>query len=498
MNSSNNSKVTFSVYQNNFFDFVKNETGNAIVNAVAGSGKTFTLLNAMKFVNGSNNIFLAFNKSIQIELESKVPSNIACQTLHSLGLSIFRSRFGRYKIDNRKVDFKMSTIPALTIEKSMTSKEMALTYKKREIVKKIISLCKNTLCDYNSKDVLLNLSIDYSIDFEDFDTSEIFGSIPTIMTKCQDDTFYIDFDDMIYLPVFYKLSSVKFDNIFVDESQDLNRCQMELILSLGKKNSRYFVVGDPYQSIYGFRGADSSSMSRLKEVLNAKEFRLSICYRCPSSHIELAKNIVSHIESKENASQGEIIRINENQIIESFQSNISENPLVLCRKNSPLVSFALQCISKGIKASIKGKDIGENLIHLVNKMNSNNIEDLLSKLSEYEMIETGKLLKRHNEAGADIVSDKISAIKAIAENSNSINDIIDTINRLFNDNTTCGVIFSTIHKAKGLENNIVYIVKPQFIPLQRKNQKEWEVEQEKNLQYVAYTRSKDKLIFVNE
>ncbi len=493
-----NTTVNFSVYQNNFFNFVKTESGNAIVNAVAGSGKTFTLLQAMKFVNGSNNIFLAFNKSIQVELESKVPSNITCKTLHSLGLSIFRSRFGRYKIDNRKVDFKMSTIPALTIEKSMTSKEMALTYKKRDIVKKLVSLCKNTLIDYNNKDALLNLSIDFSIDFEEFDINEIFGSIPSIMSKCQDDTYCIDFDDMIYLPVFYKLSSVKFDNIFVDESQDLNKCQMELILSIGKVNSRYFVVGDPHQSIYGFRGADSSSMSRLQEVLNAKDFPLSICYRCPESHIALAKDIVSHIESKPNASQGEIIRINESQIIESFQSNVSSNPLVLCRKNSPLVSFALQCISKGIKASIKGKDIGENLIHLVNKMEATNIEDLFCKLDEYESTETEKLLKRRNDAGADILSDKVSAIKAIAESSNSINDIIDTIQRLFSDTTSCGIIFSTIHKAKGLENNVVYIVKPQFIPLSRKGQKEWEIVQERNLQYVAYTRSKDKLIFVKE
>jgi superfamily I DNA/RNA helicase len=71
------------------------------------------------------------------------------------------------------------------------------------------------------------------------------------------------------------------------------------------------------------------------------------------------------------------------------------------------------------------------------------------------------------------------------------------IDNIFSDEKG-GTIFSTVHKAKGLESNVVYIIKPDQLPLERKGQKDWEVEQEMNLKYVALTRSKDKLVFVNE
>jgi ATP-dependent exoDNAse (exonuclease V) beta subunit len=60
-----------------------------------------------------------------------------------------------------------------------------------------------------------------------------------------------------------------------------------------------------------------------------------------------------------------------------------------------------------------------------------------------------------------------------------------------------GISLSTIHKAKGLEANNVFIICPSLMPSKSAKQ-EWEITQEKNLIYVAYTRAKNKLAFVDE
>ncbi len=70
----------------------------------------------------------------------------------------------------------------------------------------------------------------------------------------------------------------------VDEAQDLNTCQTEIAIKLGKKG-RILGVGDPKQSVYGFAGADCNSYENFRTRINAIELPLSIRYRCPWSHI---------------------------------------------------------------------------------------------------------------------------------------------------------------------------------------------------------------------
>jgi hypothetical protein len=70
----------WSPLQQDIFDFVQSGHGNAIVEAVAGSGKSTTIVEALKRVKGSS-IFLAFNKSIADELKSR---GVNARTFHSL------------------------------------------------------------------------------------------------------------------------------------------------------------------------------------------------------------------------------------------------------------------------------------------------------------------------------------------------------------------------------------------------------------------------------
>jgi superfamily I DNA/RNA helicase len=362
------------------------------------------------------------------------------------------------------------------------------------MIKNLVSIVKNTLTDHTDSVEIAKVCDYYNVEY-DVDIMPLFRSI---FEKSLDEKFYIDFDDMIYFPVIYKMKFPQFDWVLVDESQDLNRAQIELVLSCVKKpNGRVVAVGDPHQSIYGFRGADTEAMNRIHFAINAKKLPLSVCYRCPSSHIKLAKEIVPQIESFIDNGEGIILKINESNFIDNVKDE--KNPLVLCRINAPLVKYALSLISKGYRAMIKGKDIGQNLQTIIKNLDGENMNDLQISLDSWESKEIEKLSRRNSPKSArQLVNDKAECLKILMDECNSKECIINKIEKLFSDESIQGIQLSTVHRAKGLEADSVYIVEPQLLPLQFENMKDWEKEQEQNICYVAYTRSKNKLVFVNK
>jgi ATP-dependent exoDNAse (exonuclease V) beta subunit len=93
----------------------------------------------------------------------------------------------------------------------------------------------------------------------------------------------------------------------------------------------------------------------------------------------------------------------------------------------------------------------------------------------------------------------IKALEILSDGINQTEELIKRIDEIFpkGDKKGTGIALSTIHKAKGLEANNVYIVCPSLMP-SKAAQKDWEIRQEQNLMYVAYTRAKDTLGFIHE
>lgn len=168
--------------------------------------------------------------------------------------------------------------------------------------------------------------------------------------------------------------------------------------------------------------------------------------------------------------------------------------MVLCRTNAPLVKPCFALIRKGVKATIRGRDIGKGLIDLVKKMNAVDIVDMMSKLSEYLYRETQKLMAARKEAQAASLTDKVNTVIALADGLNSTYELENRILSVFSDKVE-GVVFSTIHKAKGLEADHVSILEPDLMPHPAAS-RDWELQQERNIEYVALTRSKQTLVFV--
>jgi DNA helicase-2/ATP-dependent DNA helicase PcrA len=486
-------EFTPSKYQQAIFDFVQNGNGNAVVEAVAGSGKTSTIVKALEFTSENLEVaFLAFNKKIAEELKERSPKHVHVSTLHSLGFTNIRKVYPKVKVDAGKVRWIIKD----ELE-GMTAYFQQIIETNMNAVIRLVSMLKATLLE-PTNDNLTWIADNYNIEVNG-DWQQIYQMVKIAFEKSNSETWRIDYDDMIYFCASGKVECKKFDWLFVDEAQDLNSSQVEMILHSIHKDSRVICVGDKKQSIYMFRGADTNAIPYLTEKLNAVTLPLSISYRCPKAHVVLAQTLVPQIEASETAKEGVLETIKGRDLL----NKVKVGDLVICRTNAPLVSPAFELIRNGIKAVILGRDIGKGLLDLIEKTEKRNsignLSQLVSALSEYQQTETGKLLAQNKEAKAQHLQDSIETIFALSDGCNTISELKERIETVFSDNQQ-GVVFSSIHKAKGSEAERVFILHPELMPhpMALKSSNPEALQQELNIKYVALTRSKSELYFVEE
>jgi DNA helicase-2/ATP-dependent DNA helicase PcrA len=479
-----------SKYQAAIYDWIRTGTGNAVVEAVAGSGKTSTVLEALKLVRG-NVLFTAFNASIAAELSRRAPGHVKVSTLHSLGLKAAKKYLHQADVDKdgSKLDgIALDAFPARWVGRLDENAEI------RKLAKRAVSLAKATLIDPTSQSEISVMMDRFGIESEDVeDVGPVVRKLPEMLDACLMDRAQIDFDDMIWLPVVMDLHVHRFDWVFVDECQDLNRCQLELIMKTIRPGTRVVCVGDRNQSIYGFRGADTEAMTSTIERLKASVFPLSITYRCPTKHVAMAQAIVPGIEARPDAPEGLVEILDFNEALEMM----APADLVLCRTNAPLARVAFALIRAEKKAVIRGRDIGTGICSLIKKVSgrmgtATPIDLFRDKLELHYQ----KELKKLSSAGKSTVnlSDKVDTINVLAEGLSTVRELVDRTLRIFDD-TSDGIVCSSVHRAKGLEADRVFIIDPDLMPHPMAN-KAWEYEQEMHIKYVALTRSKIEMYFV--
>ena len=436
---------TWSAYQSAVFDFVSNGTGNAIVEAVAGSGKSTTIVEAMKLARGES-IFLAFNKAIADELRRK---GVNGRTFHSLV-------FGPVLRACAQSDPTLDKLRLLS--RDLFSFNEAKKYGK--FAQRMVGLARGMGFGIpgmvaDTLEAWVALAEHHDLEPEgDRCFGEAIEAAQTLFAACLGDR-RVDFDDMLYLAVKDDLALPKFDFVFVDEAQDTNPIQRAILRKLLKPEGRLIAVGDPAQAIYGFRGADSEALDVLGREFSCTTLPLSISYRCPTKVVEYARQWVDHIEARPGAPEGVVSDLGTGWNPLEFLPD----DLVVCRKTAPLITAAFRCIRASIPVQVLGRDIGEGLKALVKKMNSRTIDDLGSKLTAYQTREVAKAIKEDDEARVEAIQDKVGTvlflIDELQEDKRTIEALEAGIDWLFADKTRC-VTFCTIHKSKGLEAQRVF------------------------------------------
>lgn len=492
-----------SKYQQDIFDFIQHGNGNSVINALAGSGKTSTIVNAVKLIPSTcNALFIAFNKEIVKELEKKLAGvkNVQVKTLHSLGLLMIRRNLGT----NIEIDeYKYRTFIKKNIKQLSSADFDKMTTKlMQQYTDNVIQLCD--LGRYNlaqcEKD-LLQVSARYDIPIIDDECNAVLN----VMKWGRENTTSIDFTDMVWLPYELTLNPIglQYDYIFIDECQDLNAAQRELFLRCFRRGTRFIAVGDKKQAIYSFAGADAESFAKLQNLPNTTTLPLPISYRCPKKVVNLANQFVDTMECREGAPDGEIVH---NVSIK----DIHDGDMVLCRTKMPLIKLYMRYLRMGVKSYVRGQDIGLNLLRMVDKTEQIVLNVSLQKDGVFARLYDDLFEERNRlmiKRGMDLEDatlsnqimnkyDSIKALEILAEGLTSARDLHDRIENVFAESAD-GVCLSTIHKAKGLEANNVYILCKTLMPSRLATQ-DWEKEQEQNLMYVAYTRAKYKLGFVSE
>lgn len=492
-------------YQLAIIDFIKNGNGNLVVEACAGAGKTYTLIKCVEEIPGDKRILLSsFNRDIANVLKKKTKDmpNVNASTLHSLGLQMLQRNFPNEELALDEFKYKSYLNRNIKSLSSINTYEL----KKRDFarymnnIEDFVNFGRCYLCE-TIKD------LEFIEDRYDIDTIADEKEVALdILEYGKHDLSQIDYTDMIWLPnvLFCKPIGMQYDWIFVDEAQDLSVCQREIILKCRKINTRMCLVGDSEQSLYAFSSADPESFKMLKQLPNTTSLPLSISYRCANKIVDFASKIVPTIEPNNDGREGEIkynVQLDE----------IKDGDMVLCRNNAPLMQVYVDFIKQGKKCFIRGKDIGLNLKNMVKRtgidvLNKNLQEDgvfirLYDALFDIINDIIGKYnVTYHDAVESAIVSNKLDMIKALeilSDDINTADELIEKINNIFSDRKKGGISLSTIHKAKGLEAENVYIACRHLMPSNRAK-KDWEIRQEYNLMYVAYTRAKNILGFIDD
>lgn len=486
-----------------FLDALVNTTNNLALVARAGSGKTTTILRGVdeyaKRFPRAEMLVCVYNKAIADEVGEKLKKRghtdwrtVQASTLHGMGFGLVKYVFNP-KVDENKVRVLMEKQNEPIFVQYMAQIASLVSYAKGAGFGFFNDL------PIGSVDAWHALADHFDINGLD-DTSEMDAVVEAaqrIYRLSLDQTDVIDFDDMILFPLVKNLS-VKFgkDLIFLDEAQDLSRARQALARKfLRYRTGRMVIVGDDRQAIYGFSGADAAALDNLVRGLNAQTLPLSITWRCPKSVVRLAQTLVPDIEAAPNAIEGEVLRV------EELPTDLTPSDAILCRNTAPLISTAYKLIRKGVACKVEGRDIGQGLEKMVTRWKVRTIDALLNRVELYREREVQKAIAKGSESKAEQVNDKCDTLKEICEavlalGKHSVDDVRQFITDLFANGATNVVTLATYHRSKGREWKRVMLIEHAKRCPSRGARQPWQIEQENNLAYVAYTRAQEKLVFV--
>ena len=301
--------VSYSSLNDKQKEAVIDESKHLRIIAGAGSGKTRVLtmriayLIEQKHINPKNVLAITFTNKAANEMKNRISEMLGeagdgafISTIHSLCVRILKEEIGVFGYP------KNFTIVDADDQKTILKE----AYKEFNIDKKDLSY--GSALDYIANCKYEELSYEKAMD-------QAYGEKKLVdkanVYKYYDERlkslYALDFDDLILFTVrLFKLHkdilkkwSSKFIYIHVDEFQDIDKTQYELIKLLSSTHNNVYVVGDPDQTIYTWRGADVNIIVNFdKDFKNTKTIILNQNYRSTNNILEGANSLIKYNKSR--------------------------------------------------------------------------------------------------------------------------------------------------------------------------------------------------------
>jgi DNA helicase-2/ATP-dependent DNA helicase PcrA len=455
---------------------------NLLVNALAGAAKTTTLEMLCKSLPVQPILSLAFNKRIAEEMTKRLPGHVECRTLNAIGHRVWMQCIPR----RLALDTKKSYTILKGIVDALPRGEKSEAYEFFSDILKLVGQAK--LAGYIPTGVPTGRALVSVDDFWseiDEDLADVGrGLVDRVLRESITQAYAgsIDFDDQIYMPTLFGGTFPKFGLVLVDEAQDLSALNHAMLEKLVVK--RLIAVGDPYQSIYAFRGALTTSMATLKARFNMTEMPLSVSFRCPRAIVERARWRAPHMQYPEWAKLGQVTEFIENEWTADI---IPDYAAIICRNNAPLFKLAFALIRAGRGVSIVGADIGPSLVKALKKLGPEH----LNGEQAYEAIDKWEKEKLAKAKGKATIKDKAECLRVFVDIGGSLAGAVAYAESIFK--TTGSIQLLSGHKSKGLEWDHVFHLDPGRIPSPYAE----DLEQEYNVRYVIETRAKESLTLID-
>lgn len=495
---------------------------NAIWDAVAGSGKTTSLLEGIKRCDPSwSFLYMSFSRKCITDVKPKLNAlrdyNVEAKTFHGVMWAALKYHIGWRNTDKRPEGDKLKRLLRAEMDNAAMRREFGPNVLKLTGLAKQIGLCPTDGVNRDvypvaedTPEVWQDLIARYQVDVEPRDFDRTVRWCRNLLRASINKLKTVDFDDMIWAPVMLRVRPRRYNVVMVDEAQDLNPVQRAGCHLFAEQGARMIFVGDPYQSIYGFRGADTQSFQKLADEFEPESYSLPRSYRCPQVVGPLVQPLVPHFEVNESNDPGAIIEMNleEEGVLQKFK-DYQESSLILCRNNAPLVKLAFKFYRARVRCQVLGRDLGASLVNLVEKLDAPDLPTLAERLMKWRDQQVEILEREEKEHLVDGVNDRYATLRVFIDEAKSIESLIPDIERVLLpergrdevEEEVRMLTLCTVHKAKGAEAAQVFILNNSlFGESQARAEARGDVEQiqqERNIQYVAYTRTLLQLYFIS-
>lgn len=489
--------------------WARDDKGSLNLIARAGCGKSLSLVMLVRYLvhlNHPNRIYPrifmgAFNKAIAEELALKMGPipGVEVSTMHALGFKLSKAIIqGKIEIDSRKVQ-------------GLVHKLCPWDKKYKACLTELVGYAKQAglgvvgcphfddtqawtdLADHF--DVWDDLPSGYSDERFLGDALKIYNQS---LALCQTEA-RIDFDDMILVPLILGGDSKPewYDWVLIDELQDTSVTRRLLAQLVLKTGGRLVGVGDPKQSVYQFCGASIDSMDQIRVAMKSKELPLNTTYRCPKLVVEKAQKWVPDIQAHESAPDGVLTALHHSKL---WEQEFSSSDVIICRNTRPLVGIAQRLRRLGVPCVVEGNN-GHSLIGLATKWGECTVGQLRKHLDEYMKEQKAKWTAKDRLDKLESVEERVGEVRDMShglDSNDPVRKLVARIESLFGrgEDTRDVLRLCTIHRVKGREYDRVFWIGPEYYHPSKWAKKDWEIESEKNLEYVAVTRSKRELVEV--